>query len=268
MKSFRIDEAAQASYHFFWDELCSWYLELVKPIYARRSGTFAHPDVVAETQTTLAYVLEGSLRLMHPLMPFITEELWQRMPRPRSRRATIARAYPTGEDEHPRATPAARRGCSSSKASSRQRAVRSEHNVKADVPMRVRSASPQVLSFLRGHAASIRFLVRTSGEPAFEAPGTPREAGTTVSVVPSEHGADRDPRRPQGPRSRHDERTRIEREVRKIEKELGVVDKKLGAPGFVDRAPPEVVEETKALRHSLVDAKARLDASRKLVDEL
>jgi valyl-tRNA synthetase len=203
-------------------------------------------------------------------MPFITEELWQRMPRPRSRQATIAFGpYPTRDDEH-----AARDADVDAWMNvlqgvvSAARTVRSEHNVKADVPMRVRSANPEVLAFLRGHAASIRFLVRTSGEPAFEAPGGAREAGTTVSVVPSEHGPIEVLIGLKGLVAPDEERARIEREVRKIEKDLSIVDKKLGAPGFVDRAPPEVVEETKALRRSLVDAKARLEASRKLVEEL
>jgi valyl-tRNA synthetase len=273
MEGFRIDEAAQAAYHFFWDELCSWYLELVKPILRKTlEGTFAHPDVVAETQTTLAYVLEGSLRLMHPLIPFVTEELWQRMPRPRSRHATIAFGpYPTGDDERDARAPdvdasmAILQGVISA-----ARSIRSEHNVQkqAEVPMRVRSGSPEVLAFLRGHAASIRFIIKTSGEPIFEAPGGGREAGTTVNVVPSENGPIEVLVGLKGLVAPDEEKARIERELRKIDKELATIDKKLGAPGFVDRAPAEVVEETKVLRRSLVEAKARLEAGRRLADEL
>jgi valyl-tRNA synthetase len=273
MQGFRVDEAAQAAYHFFWDELCSWYLELVKPILRKTlEGTFAHPDVVAETQTTLASVLEGSLRLLHPLIPFITEELWQRMPRPRSRHATIAFGpYPTGDDERGARDPevdawmAILQGVISA-----ARSIRSEHDVnhKAEVPMRVRSGSPEVLAFLRGHAASIRFLVKTSGEPSFEAPGGAREAGTTVSVVPSEHGPIEVLVGLKGLVDPGGEKARIERELRKIDKELATIDKKLSSPGFVDRAPVEVVEETKVQRRSLVEAKARLEAGRRLADEL
>ncbi|MCL2450105.1 MAG: class I tRNA ligase family protein, partial [Polyangiaceae bacterium] len=273
MRNFRIDEAAQAAYHFFWDELCDWYLELVKPILRKTlEGTFAHPDVVAETQTTLAYVLEGSLRLMHPLMPFVTEELWQRLPRPRSRRASIAFGpFPTPDENGAERDPEVDAWMNLLQGVvSAARSVRSEHDVdhKADVPLRVRSASPEVLAFLRGHAASIRFVVKTSGEPAFEAPGGPRDAGTTASVVPSEHGPIEVLVGLKGLVSPDEEKARIDRELRKIDKELTIIDKKLGAPGFVDRAPPEVVEETKTQRRSLEEAKARLEASRKLVDEL
>ena len=110
--AFRIDEAAHAAYRFFWNDLCDWYLELVKPSCASRpTARSSRPDLVPETQATLAYVLEGSLRLMHPLMPFITEELWQRVPRPASRKASIAFGpYPTPDDERARATRTSRRG--------------------------------------------------------------------------------------------------------------------------------------------------------------
>jgi valyl-tRNA synthetase len=273
MVGFRIDEAAQASYHFFWDELCSWYLELVKPVLRTTLETspIAHPDVVAETRATLAYVLEASLRLIHPLMPFITEELWQRLPRPRSRRPSIAFGpFPTPETERDARDPSVDAWMALFQGVvSAARSVRSEHNVdkKADVPMGVRSSSPEALAFLRGHAASIRSLVKTEGEPTFEKPGGPRQAGTTVSVVPSEHGPIEVVVALKGLVAPGEEKARIERELRKIDKELAAVEKKL-SPGFVDRAPPEVVEEARTLRRSLVEAKARLDASRTLAEEL
>ncbi|HEX4448588.1 MAG TPA: class I tRNA ligase family protein, partial [Polyangiaceae bacterium] len=101
LDAFRIDEAAHAMYRFFWNDLCDWYLELAKPaLRPRADGSFADPDAVPEMRATLAYVLEGSLRLMHPLLPFITEELWQRVPRPATRKASIAFGpFPTRDDE-------------------------------------------------------------------------------------------------------------------------------------------------------------------------
>jgi len=65
-----------------------------------------------------------------------------------------------------------------------------------------------------------------------------------------------------------DERERIERELKKIDKEIAVIDKKLSAKGFVDRAPKEVVEETQGQRRAMVEARGRLEESRKLADEL
>ena len=73
LESFRFNEAARAIYTFFWGELCDWYLEAVKP---RFSG---EPSDRARAQRTLVYVMDKVLRLLHPFMPFITEEIWQRM---------------------------------------------------------------------------------------------------------------------------------------------------------------------------------------------
>ena len=271
--SFRIDEAALSGYRFFWNEFCDWYLELVKPILrALPDGTFAHSDILVETRTTLAYVLEGSLRLLHPLMPFITEELWQRGPKPSSRKTSIAFGpYPTAEDER-----AARdvevegwmeilQGVISA-----ARTARSEHTIKNEyeMPVRVRSNRPEVLAFLRGHAESIRVLVKTQGDPAFETTGDAREPGTTMSVVPSPRGSIEVLVGLKGLVDPGAERARIEREQKKIEKELAALDKKLNVPGFVDRAPREVVDEARTQREALLDASARLEAALALVREL
>jgi valyl-tRNA synthetase len=269
---FRIDEAATAAYRFFWNDLCDWYLELVKPILRRQpDGSYPRPDAVLETQATLAYVLEGSFRLMHPLMPFITEELWQRAPRPASRKASVAFGpYPTKEHEHAALDPDTETWMDLFKAVvSAARTIRSEHDLdkKADIGLGVRSGSPEVLAFLRAQADAARFLVKSS-EPLFEAPGAPRPPGTTVSVVPSAHGPIEVLVPLKGLVTAEDEKARIERGSKKIDKDIAALDKKLGSPGFVDRAPPEVVEEARAQRAWLVDAKARLEAARILVDEL
>jgi valyl-tRNA synthetase len=87
--NFRLDDAALGLYHFFWGEHCDWYLEITKPIFA------AGGDAAAETRDVLAYVLEAVLRLLHPFVPFITEELWHMMPRPSGAPIAIAlAAYP------------------------------------------------------------------------------------------------------------------------------------------------------------------------------
>jgi len=275
LDTFRIDEAAHAAYRFFWNDLCDWYLELVKPVLRKQpqasDGTYVQPDAVPETQATLAYVLEGSLRLMHPLMPFITEELWQRVPRPASRKASIAFGpYPTRDDERSALDPDAETWMDLFKpVVSAARTIRSEHNLdnKAEIKVRVRSGSPEVLAFLRGQADAIRFLAR-SADPVFEAPGAGREPGTTVSVVPSAHGPIEVLVPLKGLVTPEEESARIDRGLKKIEKDLAALDKKLGSAGFVDRAPKEVVEEARAQRVALVDAKTRLEAARTLVSEL
>src|ERR1035438_7152979 len=275
LDTFRIDEAAHAAYRFFWNDLCDWYLELVKPVLRKQpqasGGTYVQPDAVPETQATLAYVLEGSLRLMHPLMPFITEELWQRVPRPASRKASIAFGpYPTRDDERSALDPDAETWMDLFKpVVSAARTIRSEHNLdnKAEIKVRVRSGSPEVLAFLRGQADAIRFLAR-SADPVFEAPGAGREPGTTVSVVPSAHGPIEVLVPLKGLVTPEEESARIDRGLKKIEKDLAALDKKLGSARVVDPGPKEGVEEGRAQRVALVDAKTRLEAARTLVSEL
>jgi valyl-tRNA synthetase len=271
--AFRIDESAHAAYRFFWNDLCDWYLEIVKPVLRKQpDGTFANPSIVPETQATLAYVLEGSLRLMHPMMPFITEELWQRVPRPASRKVSVALGpYPTPElEKGARGAEVEAEMDLLQQVISAVRTVRSEHDIdkKADVPVRVRSQDPQVLAFLREHAEAIRGLVKSAGAPVFEGTGGPRESGTTTSVVAASRGSIEVLVGLKGLVTRDDELGRIDRETKRIDKDLASLDKKLGSPGFVDRAPPEVVEEARKQRAGLVDARARLGEARRLAEEL
>ncbi|MEJ7735573.1 MAG: valine--tRNA ligase, partial [Polyangiaceae bacterium] len=81
---FRLDEATQGLYDFFWNELCSWYLELTKPVFGGRKEDEPRrdDDAARETRDVLAYTLEAAMRLLHPFVPFITEEIWQKLPRP------------------------------------------------------------------------------------------------------------------------------------------------------------------------------------------
>ncbi len=273
LDTFRIDEAALASYRFFWNDLCDWYLELAKPILRKGpDGAFLHPEIVPETRATLAYVLEGSLRLLHPLMPFITEELWQRVPRPASRKVSLAFGpFPTKDDERASLDPATDLWMDLLKeVISAGRTIRSEHDLdsKDEILVAVRSESPEVLSFLRGHADAIRSLLRTQGPPVFEATGGPRAPGTAVGMVASSQGPIEVLVPLKGLVTADAEKARIDRNLKKIGKDLGALEKKLGAPGFVDRAPKEVVDEARQQREALVEAKARLEAARDLAKEL
>ena len=85
LEEHRVSDAAQAVYHFIWDEVCDWYIELAKAALIRAEGNAeitANPEARFKIQGALVTALETAMRLLHPFMPFITEEIWQQLPKP------------------------------------------------------------------------------------------------------------------------------------------------------------------------------------------
>ncbi|MBX3192613.1 MAG: valine--tRNA ligase [Labilithrix sp.] len=267
--AFRIDEAANETYRFFWNDFCDWYLEVTKPVLRNADGTRAETEEANETRHTMAHVLETTLRLLHPLMPYITEELWQRSPRPASRRRTIAFGpYPSDGDAT--ADEAVLRDMDLFKAVvGAARTIRSEHGVdrKADAPIAIRSDSDTVHAFVKAQMKALSFLAG-SASPIVEKMGGPRVAGSTVSVVPSPHGPIEVVVGLKGLVTKTDEIARIEREKKRISKDLESIEKKMSSKNFLERAPKEVIDETNAQKKQLLDALARLEEARRLADEL
>jgi valyl-tRNA synthetase len=258
---FRLDEGSAALYHFFWDELCDWFLEATKPIFA--SGSDADK---AETRSVLAHSLETALRALHPYMPFITEELWQRLPRPASRPVSIALApYPTADDG--RIDEGAERDMAILMAAiGAARTVRSEHEVRPSdkVPLELRAANAHVRALAEAQSELIAFLVGTDGSPRVAAPGGERLKGTVVSVAGDVEvlvglAGLVDP-------AKEDER--IQRGLKRLDKDIAGLEKRLSSENFVRNAPPEVVAEARALLEQLKTQRARLLEAKDLVREL
>ncbi|HET9953593.1 MAG TPA: valine--tRNA ligase, partial [Polyangiaceae bacterium] len=180
VEEFRLDDGSSALYHFFWDEFCDWYIEMAKSIF--QNGSAAEQE---ETRVTLASVLETALRGLHPYMPFITEELWQRVPRPPASPISIALApYPTLQ-------PGARDQAAEARmnvlmaAISAARTARSEHEVHpaAKVPLELRTGNPELRELLTSEARFIEHLVGTQGKVVIGAAHGERPRGTVVSVT-------------------------------------------------------------------------------------
>jgi valyl-tRNA synthetase len=258
--SFRLDDASGALYHFFWDELCAWYLELTKPIFS--GGT---EEERRETRDTLAHVIESALRALHPFIPFVTEELWQRVPRPAGRPVSVALApYPTRADGPADAASEAEMA-HLMEAIGAARTIRSEHDVvpSAKVKVRLRSADPALRALLERESRAIATLVRTEGDPLVEAPGE-RPRGSVLSVA----GGIEVLVELRGLVLPEKEKERIERTLKKIEKDLAGLEKRLKDPKFTSNAPPEVVRAAEEQQKSLLAQKARLEEERGLVEEL
>jgi valyl-tRNA synthetase len=269
IEEFRIDEAAGELYRFFWNDFCDWYLELSKPVFAEGAAP-EHAALALETKATLVHVLDVSLRLLHPMMPYVTEELWQRLPRPEGGPISIAIARYPGEQDG-KIDPAVDREMATLQAViSAARTVRSEHEVKpaAQVPLVLRTDSPVLSAQLARGEHAIQTLVRTAGAVKIEPVGGPREKGTVVSMVAVEGGSVELLIGLRGLVDAAKERERIDREIKRIDKDVAALDKKLGSPAFAERAPPELVLEAKAQRAAFVEARERLLSAKKLADEL
>ncbi|MEO7093257.1 MAG: valine--tRNA ligase [Polyangiales bacterium] len=265
--SFRLDEATAALYRFFWNDLCDWYLELVKPVLAPRDGApISAPADVARTKHTLATALEATLRMMHPFIPFVTEELWQRLPHAAGAPASIAIApFPT-EAAGRRDLEAEREMDVVQSVISAIRTIRSEHEVHpgASVEVQLRGASAAVRQLLERESPAIRTLAKTTEQLVIGEAGQSRPTGFATSsagevevlvmlkgLVDAAH-----------------ETARIERELKRIDKDVLATEKKLAQPSFTEKAPPEVVAETRARLEELKTARARLESGRALIGEL
>jgi valyl-tRNA synthetase len=274
--AFRIDEAANETYRFFWNDFCDWFLEVTKPVLrgARgedgSEGPALQTEEAAETRVVHAHVLETSLRLLHPLMPYITEELWQRSPRPAARKVSIAFGpYPVAGVDAPNDDAVLREMEVFKAIVSAVRTIRAEHDIKraVDAPLTVRAESDEARAFVTERLQALSFLVGSSA-PAVEKTGGPRTPGTAVSVVPSSYGPIEVLVGLKGLVTKDEEIVRIERGLKAIEKDLGMIEKKMSSKNFMERAPKEVIDETNAQKQQLLDARARLEEARRLADEL
>ncbi len=234
---YRFDLAAQAVYEFTWYEFCDWYLEFSKPVLQSADST---PDERRGTRTTLIFVLEALLRLLHPLMPFITEEIWQRVgPRAGLSGDSIMRQpYPlAGPDSADPALAAEMRWVMDFILAIR--GIRGELDISPSQRLSVllQNASADDLARYRRNAAAIARLAGLGGARALAAGETaPQSAaalqGGMTILVPMAGLIDVDA-----------ELARLARRRIKLEQELARAAAKLDNANFVRNAPAEVVTQ-------------------------
>ncbi|MEN9578339.1 MAG: hypothetical protein RJA70_1348 [Pseudomonadota bacterium] len=261
IEDFRLDEGSSALYHFFWDELCAWFLELSKPVFHGDD-----PNAIAETKVVLAYVIEASLRALHPYIPFVTEELWHRVPRAPGQPKSLALAlYPNRSDG--RVDPPAEEAMKVVMAAiTAARTVRSEHEIHpaAEIAVRLRSNDASTRQLLQAESLAIATLVKTQGPPVIEPSDGERPKGHVLTVAGKLEvlvGL-------KGLVEADKEAARIERKLKKTEKDIQVMDQRLNNSKFIGNAPPEVVTEARATLDDLKEQKQRLIEASSLVAEL
>jgi valyl-tRNA synthetase len=249
LEEFRVGEVTHALYHFFWDELCSWYIELQKPVL---SGD--DPAAQEAGRRVLCHVLDASLRLLHPLMPFVTEALWQELPRTPGAPESIMRApFPTAESGRPDPE-AVRLAGKLMQSVGAVRTLRSDYNIApaVEIALHVITEDGELAALLPSSAALLRALARV-GSVGIAPPSAARPDGCATALV---DGAELlVPLK--GVIDVVAERARLDKERERAEKDIAFADKKLGNEGFVARAPAEVVAKERERKE---EARVRLAA--------
>ncbi|OIN66431.1 valine--tRNA ligase [Exiguobacterium sp. KRL4] len=244
---YEFGEAGRVLYHFIWEDFCNWYIEMAKlPLNGE--------DEAAKltTRSILAYTLDQIMRLMHPFMPFITEEIWQHLPHEGE---TVTRAaWPTRNDslDFPKAVPA---------FEAVQNVIRSVRNIRAEVnaPMSkqiqlmIATSDDQVqhdletnLSYLKKFTNASELLVERNmiaPEKAMSAIVTGAELFIPLADLINIE----------------EEIARLNKELVKYTKEVERVEKKLNNPGFVGKAPAHVIEEEQAKAQDYKEKRAAVE---------
>ena len=230
LETFRFDEACRSLYHFFWGDFCDWYIELSKPALFGETPRTRVGEV-------LLTVLDRSLRLLHPFMPHLTEELWQRLPgheaiHPQS----IALApYPRAEAKW--SAPEVEAGMDALiQVVTRVRALRTETGIppKAKVDLFL---DGEAAAFLSGQAPLIAFLARVERIGLGAGPeGARRDvvAGVEIALVVEKQEIS------------EDERKRLAKELEKLETDISRSEARLSDEQFLAKAPPQVVANGRA----------------------
>ena len=244
LDSFRFDEAADAIYHFAWHEVCDWYLEISK--IRLNSGR----DEIAEpARATLAHVLDRLLKMLHPFMPFLTEELWQALPRPATveGEASLAVApFPVPEPQYeaPDATRAI--GMLMEIVTLRRNLAAGLKGMTGPAETLVVPFTPEARQALDGLRDEMRFLTRSSDVRIV---ASLDGDGTAVRGVT----ADAEVALPLAGFDVEAERLRLHAEIDRAAKGLSGHDAKLANTGFITRANPEAVEKVKRAHRELSD---------------
>jgi valyl-tRNA synthetase len=250
IEAYKFNEAAGAVYEFVWGVFCDWYLELIKPIL-----TGDDEAAMAETRATVAWTLDQILKLLHPFMPYITEELWAHAVEHGEKRENLLALsqWPTFS------------GLIDAEIDeeigwvvqliSEIRSVRTEMNVPvaAKLPLALPNAAPVVKERAKRHEETISRLARLDSITFPKA--TPKGAavivvGDATAALPLGGVIDAEA-----------EAKRLGREIEKAESDLGKMDAKLSNPQFMAKAKEEAVEEARERKAELEGAIKRLRAA-------
>jgi valyl-tRNA synthetase len=262
METYRFDLAAKEIYEFVWDEFCDWYLELTKPILNSDDATQAQK---LGTQQTLARILESVLRLAHPFLPFLTEELWQKVP------STVR---PSGDTIMLQSFPVADEKLISDAASkdvdwlktvvTGVRNIRGEMDISParQVPILFSNGSTEDQQRLDKFGRELTFLVRPEsltwlGDNAEKPLSATALVGEMELLVPMAGLIDKEA-----------ELARLDKEIDRKQKDRAKTEGKINNPSFVEKAPEEVVQKERDKLQDLDSALEKLNEQRVSIEEI
>jgi valyl-tRNA synthetase len=251
LDEYRFNDAAETLYHFTWHIFCDWYIELSKPMLEEESAS--------TTKNILLHVFRKTLEMLHPFIPFVTEEIWQLLPGEKPESITQAE-FPVPDDSF------------SFKKESRSmevvielisgiRSIRGESNISPSVELEavLKPKSSDVKSILEGQINLVKRLARVR-HLAFVEKDTPGKSAFAVTAdmeiyIPLEGIIDIGK-----------EMERLNKQIKNVSSDLEAKNKKLSNRNFVEKADPEVVEEQKRLKEELSFKLEKLERAKKLLE--
>jgi len=256
LDEYRFNDAANTIYQFIWHEFCDWYIELSKPVLYNES-----PDGKSRTANLrcLLFVLENSLRLLHPFMPFVTEEIWQSLPG--HGKSIMVSTYPDYGERDPIAEEEMSYIIESITGI---RSIRGELNISPSVELKamIKTYSENAERILKKNSLYIRRLAKTGDLEI--GPEVSKERGMATSV--KEHLEVYVPL--EGLLNVDSELSRLKRDLKKVQEKVGFLDRKLLNEDFIKKAPERVVEKEKNKYNDLMNKKDRIIESLNKLHEL
>ncbi|KCZ56137.1 valine--tRNA ligase [Hyphomonas chukchiensis] len=257
IEEYRFNDAAGALYKFIWNVLCDWYLELIKPLLMGMDDTAKQ-----ETRDVCGYVLDETLKLLHPFMPFVTEELWERRAAGRvdEQGFLMLQSWPqydiardAGADDEIQWV---------IDLITEVRSLRNDLGVPAGskIPLSLVNAGPVIEDRAYRHEDILKRIARLEDIVVSEA--VPDGAVSTVvgETVVALGIADQI--------DVAEARNRLDKEIGQLDKDIMSTEKKLGNEAFVSKAPPEIVEENRERIVDWTGRREKLKAARKSLEDL
>jgi valyl-tRNA synthetase len=240
LDEYRFNDAAAQLYRFIWQEFCDWYLELIKPVLYGKDN----PAARLAAQETMLTVLRSSLELMHPFMPFVTEEIWQKISK--SGPSIMVAAFPT-VDERYRDDAAERDMGLLMEIIGSIRNIKGEKGISPSKKLKalVTTEEKDLLPLLESGVGYVVNLARLESLSIISAGEEPKDAATGVAgpvkvfVIL------------EGQLDKSGEKARLEKELAKVEKELAQVNRKLENPDFWQKAAQAVIDKEEAKARAL-----------------